>query len=272
MPRTTRRGNAELRYLASPTYPLKYFRHSTFSWIISAPKFNTITIERLDVDLGAGDSVTVYNGDKPTDPVLARYTGDGSDGPRYVLTTGAAAYVYMDTKSAEAGRGFQFSYNIGCDITIEDNSGVIQSPGYGILNYPNMVECTWTIKSTAPILLIFKNTFNLHQDSLKIYEGTDDTGTSRHFGTNRPADISAESGRLFIGFTTDAIGNDVGFYAEFSIDCENPTFTSTSRGFEIIGSVNTNFGSSFILRCSPGYYLSQEEFGQCRKLFVSSDT
>ena len=56
----------------------------------------------------------------------------------------------------------------GCDITIEDNSGVIQSPGYGILNYPNMVECTWTIKSKAPILLIFKNTFNLHQDSLKV--------------------------------------------------------------------------------------------------------
>lgn len=51
----------------------------------------------------------------------------------------------------------------------------------------------------------------------QIYEGTDDTGTSRHFGTNRPADISAESGRLFIGFTTDAIGNDIGFYAEFSI-------------------------------------------------------
>ena len=72
-----------------------------------------IMLQRLDVDLGAGDSVTVYNGDKPTYSVLAMYTGDGSDGPRYVMTTGAAAYVNMDTKSAEAGRGFQFSYKIG---------------------------------------------------------------------------------------------------------------------------------------------------------------
>ena len=70
-------------------------------------------LQRLDADLGAGDSVTVYNGDKPTYPVLAIYTGDGSDGPGYVMTTGAAAYVYMDTKSPEAGRGFQFSYIIG---------------------------------------------------------------------------------------------------------------------------------------------------------------
>ena len=69
-------------------------------------------LQSIDVDLGAGDIVTVYNGDKPN-TVLATYTGDGSDGPRYVMTTGAAAYVYMDTKSTETGRGFKFSYKIG---------------------------------------------------------------------------------------------------------------------------------------------------------------
>ena len=74
-------------------------------------------LQRLDVDLGAGDSVTVYNGDKPTHPVLATYTGDGLGGPRYVMTTGAAAYVYMDTKSTGAGRGFQFSYKIGRSLS-----------------------------------------------------------------------------------------------------------------------------------------------------------
>ena len=76
-------------------------------------QFTGSLLQRLDVDLGDGDSVTIYDGDKPTVSQLAKYTGDGSDGPRHVMTTGAAAYVYMDTKSLEAGRGFQFSYIIG---------------------------------------------------------------------------------------------------------------------------------------------------------------
>ena len=60
-----------------------------------------------------GDSVTIHDGDKPTDVTLATFTGDGSGDPRFVMTTGAAAYVYMDTISFETGRGFKFSYKMG---------------------------------------------------------------------------------------------------------------------------------------------------------------
>jgi len=73
----------------------------------------TSFFQRLDIDLGAKDSVTIRDGDKPTDTVLARFTGDGSAGPRFVMTTGPAAYIYMDTISFEAGRGFNFSYKMG---------------------------------------------------------------------------------------------------------------------------------------------------------------
>ena len=72
-----------------------------------------MSLQRLDVDLGHGDTVTIYDGDRPTDLELARYTGDGSDGHRHVITTGAATYIYMDAVSMDAGRGFQFSYVIG---------------------------------------------------------------------------------------------------------------------------------------------------------------
>ena len=65
------------------------------------------------MDLGVGDSVTIRDGDKPTDAELAKFTGDGSGCPRFVMTTGAAAYVYMDTISFEAGTGFKFSYKMG---------------------------------------------------------------------------------------------------------------------------------------------------------------
>ncbi|KAK2163425.1 hypothetical protein NP493_1461g00026 [Ridgeia piscesae] len=107
------KASTELSYVTSPFYPLKYFSHNKLAWVISAPKYSIITIERLDLDLGPGDTVTIYDGDRPTDLELAKYTGDGSDGHRHITTTGAAIYIYLDAVSLEAGRGFQFSYVIG---------------------------------------------------------------------------------------------------------------------------------------------------------------
>ena len=40
-------------------------------------------------------------------------------------------------------------------MVMEGDSGVIQSPGYGVVPYPNMLKCSWTIKSAAPIRLTF---------------------------------------------------------------------------------------------------------------------
>ena len=74
---------------------------------------STSFFQRLVIDLGPEDNVTIRDGDKPTDTVLARFTGDGSAGPRFVMTTGPAAYIYMDTISFEAGSGFKFSYKMG---------------------------------------------------------------------------------------------------------------------------------------------------------------
>ena len=45
----------------------------------------------------------------------------------------------------------------GCDVTMHSDSGVIQSPGYDVVAYPNMVKCTWSIKASKSIRLKFKN-------------------------------------------------------------------------------------------------------------------
>ena len=59
----------------------------------------------------------------------------------------------------------------GCDVTLNEDSGVIVSPGYGEqTTYPNMVTCTWTIASNskAAILLVF-DSFTLGSgDKLKV--------------------------------------------------------------------------------------------------------
>ena len=57
----------------------------------------------------------------------------------------------------------------GCDVLMEEDIGVIQSPGYGVVPYPNMVTCTWTIKATASIRLTFKDRFGVNiGDSLDV--------------------------------------------------------------------------------------------------------
>ena len=96
---------------------------STQLWSTSSPGISlylltVFLLQRLDIDLGVGDIVEIYDGEKPTDPRLAKYTGDGSNGPRHVMTTGDAAYVYMDTTLSKAGRGFQFSYITGWSTTL----------------------------------------------------------------------------------------------------------------------------------------------------------
>ena len=70
-------------------------------------------IQKFDVDLSPGDTLTIYDGAQSSDPVLATYTRDGSDGPEVIITTGQFAYVYMDTSSQKTGRGFQFLYSSG---------------------------------------------------------------------------------------------------------------------------------------------------------------
>ena len=59
----------------------------------------------------------------------------------------------------------------GCDVTLNGDSGVIQSPAYGIEDYPNIVTCTWTIVSTSAILLTYDDPFDLiNGDTLKVSE------------------------------------------------------------------------------------------------------
>ena len=61
----------------------------------------------------------------------------------------------------------------GCDVTLNSDSGVVQSPAYGIedSDYPNIVTCTWTIVSQSAILLTYDDPFALiNGDTLKVSE------------------------------------------------------------------------------------------------------
>ena len=35
----------------------------------------------------------------------------------------------------------------GCEVELDATSGVIQTPGYGVNHYPNLVTCSWKIQA-----------------------------------------------------------------------------------------------------------------------------
>ena len=49
----------------------------------------------------------------------------------------------------------------GCTYLMEASSGVIQSPGYGVNNYPPLVNCQWKIHTTVGVTLKFDPSFNI---------------------------------------------------------------------------------------------------------------
>ena len=66
------------------------------------------------MDLAAGDSVSILDGDGLADKTLARYTLDGQEGPLYVTTTGPKALILMTSRSMNpSSRGFKLSYRVG---------------------------------------------------------------------------------------------------------------------------------------------------------------
>jgi hypothetical protein len=120
----------------------------------------------MDVSLGPGDSVEVHDGATSVGVTLQRYIGDGSTNVKYITTTQQFMYIYMSTVSSQRGRGFYFNYFIGCTYTITATSGTIQSPGYGVTNYPPLANCMWKISIPTPlantgVTLAFTSTFDV---------------------------------------------------------------------------------------------------------------
>ena len=63
-----------------------------------------------DIDIGERDTVSIHDGTATGDVKLVEYP---TEDLLYVSTTGHRAFVYMDTKSLQRGRGFFLSYKIG---------------------------------------------------------------------------------------------------------------------------------------------------------------
>lgn len=155
---------------------------------------------------------------------IGQLTGSSIENPRVIMSTGNSVYLYFKTGLGDSKRGFSIRYSQGCKATINARNGTVQSPSYGLNDYPNNQECLYRIKNPNGGALSLKfDEFSVHKtDYVQVYDGPNTNGLRLHpgsgFTTNtRPKiTLTAESGEMLIRFVSDALHSSTGWQASFS--------------------------------------------------------
>lgn len=93
------------------------------------------------------DYILVRDGDSPMSRPIARLTGKLEDNPAVIMSTGNNLYLYFKTNFGDSKRGFSIRFTQGCKATIVARNGTIESPSFGLNDYPNNQECLYKIKN-----------------------------------------------------------------------------------------------------------------------------
>ncbi|KAF7987305.1 hypothetical protein HCN44_003067 [Aphidius gifuensis] len=251
------RATSQGQILNSPGYPQNYPGGLECLYIIQAQPGRIISLEIEDLDLEMNrDYILVRDGDTPMSKPIARLTGKKHDNPNVIMSTSNNLYLYFKTSLGDSKKGFNIRYSQGCRATIISMNGTIQSPSFGLNEYPNNQECLYRVKNPkgSPLSLKFIN-FNVHNtDFVQVYDGSNTNGLRLHSGdgftsnTKPKITLTAESGEMLVRFVSDALKSSAGWQAEFSSDC--PVLTAGDGA--LASSRDTAFGTIVTFSCPLG--------------------
>ncbi|XP_048248139.1 uncharacterized protein LOC124151774 isoform X1 [Haliotis rufescens] len=213
-------------WFSSPQYPNDYPESIVCDWTITAENSGDIvTLQFEDFELESPyDWVEVRDGSNEDDGLFERFTGDNL--PKIIMSSGRSLFVRMKTDFAYVLRGFNATYSSGCDVTIRSGHAKIESPGYGVSNYPNDINCFWRLldPQRRELSLIFQANFDTETsiDQVFVYNTSQEvTGShaSIHSGRISPRPSRTGVGEFFVRFTTDERITRPGWTAAISFDC-----------------------------------------------------
>ncbi|XP_069129522.1 exoskeleton protein RP43-like isoform X2 [Argopecten irradians] len=178
-------ASSSLEYLTSPDFPSQQDAYSTCTWLISASSgSSTLVINVVFLDLGAEESITIFDGSDSSASQLIRLISDrvAFTDTSTVATTGDKAYVQFGTAFLDGTSrlGFIISYNesastattaavtsaapiaatttyiapSSCDsgtttiTATSGTSGYITTPGYPEF-YGHNLACNWLIQASS---------------------------------------------------------------------------------------------------------------------------
>ncbi|CAD6196234.1 unnamed protein product [Caenorhabditis auriculariae] len=278
---------------SSPSYPKSFANGAECVWTIQTNPGQVVTVSVDDFSLAADDKLVFYDGPTPSSVALATISGNLTN-KMHVTSTQNFMYVYMMTRVDSRARGFSISYKRGCDVTLNEKSGEVVSPGNLKTSYPNSIACTWTIEMEESLadraLSIVSNRFDVGADDfLKVYENSV-KGKELHeadgFSLTRkpPKQLVSRVGRMQLVFKSNAARNANGFNFTYSIDCPNlkvpPMVTLSSKATTYLSKVKaacpigfeftSGEGTSKELECLLGGIWSQSTVSSCQPIFCGA--
>ncbi|KAL3983031.1 EGF-like domain family protein [Acanthocheilonema viteae] len=279
---------------SSPDYPKNYQNGVECVWKIDAPSGQLISLDVEEFDLEkVNDFLQIYDGGTPLAPVLTRLTGTFTN-PQLIISTQSQLYIYFYSNFARNGRGFSITYKRGCTNRIRLDKGIITSPGYTRIPYPNSQRCIYTVElpdgnSEQPTAFAI-NSFDVAEDDRLLMFEEIEGGRALHPGdgfsaiSRPPKNIFAQTGIVQIVFITNSIRNGLGWNITFSTNCpplQTPKFVSLStkasafgtkvtvscpRGYEF----RTGRGQMFDITCQLGGKWTEDHIPDCQPVYCSA--
>ena len=67
----------------------------------------------VDLDLGNGDTLKIYDGRDEDANLMALFNGGGDNVPEILFTSGEYLFIQLNTDLKDTGRGFNLTYQKG---------------------------------------------------------------------------------------------------------------------------------------------------------------
>ena len=219
-----------------------YLANQDCRWLIQP----TGSIDHIQItfdvfDLGAGDTLFLYDGDNINAPLLSKYTGGNL--PSSINSTTDAVFIQLKTDASNHAQGFGISYKsfnpIFCSgLTKMTLNSASFSDGSQSNDYNNGSICRWYIKpdNGLPIKLIF-DAFDTeaNKDIVKIYDPSHSPSLllAKYSGSSIPNPVISTSGEMLVTFSSNQSITKSGWEAHYitgaSVGIDESTLSNSIR-------------------------------------------
>lgn len=229
------------------------------SWLIQPVGASLVELifDSISTELGI-DTISVFDGDDSTDPLIGTYSG--TQKPGIILSSDTSLYVEFKSNGSITDKGFQISYRgiSGCsgttDLTAASGSftdGTSQNE-----TYVKNLDCEWLIKPANALSISLDFTrFDIEQDFdfVEVFDGSTTSAPllGSFTGKNIPNQVVSTGGTMLVRFTTDISVNAFGWSATYSstnTHCSQNTSLTSIFGSFSDGSDTNDYINS--LSCS----------------------
>jgi cubilin len=231
--------------LETPDFPANYPNGALCKYVITVPMGKRVSVifNIFDTEQCC-DFVRIYEGVYKNETNLIQTISGQNIGFIVTTNTSNIMEIHFESDANTNGQGFYAVFDAvddpgfvenQCSSNFTEQDGAVVSPEFPF-QYPPNSRCTYLIGNGKPgtyvSITIEKFATEACCDSLKLYDGTDNTGTliMDMSGTQVPQTVynTTLTNYMYLEFTSDANGQEAGFSIKYVII--DPIHTSITTG------------------------------------------